>query len=313
MSGEPKFSVVIPTYNRLEFLKQALSSVWAQTFTNYEIIVVDDGSNDGTMQYLQSLEQRVKGVCQPNQGPGAARNRGVREARCDYVAFLDSDDLWFPWTLEIYCEVIEKHQHPSFVAGKPHCFWDERALDEVVPESTQAQAFSDYLASGDQWRWWGASSFVIRSDAFIAVNGFTEERINGEDADLALRLGVTPGFIQITAPATFGYREHAASTMKDLRRTVAGAWANIRSEQKGRYPGGLARAFERRRILTRHTRPVALNCLQEGLHREAWGLYLSSFAWNVWLGRIRYLAGFPALAVATEMRRTLTSKTRRRS
>jgi GT2 family glycosyltransferase len=175
-------------------------------------------------------------------------------------------------------------------------------VGKVVASATRAERFSNYLTSGDQWRWWGVSSFVIRRDAFAAVGGFTEEWVNGEDADLALRLGEAPGFVQITAPETFAYREHADSAIKDVKRTLAGAWSKVRAEQKGRYPGGPARAAERRRILTRHIRPVTLSCLREGFRREAWALYVSTFVWNASVGRLKYLAAFPFFAVAEEFR-----------
>ena len=100
------FSVVIPTYNRLPLLKEALDSVWRQTLTNYEVIVVDDGSTDGTARFARSMGQSIKLLEQTNRGPGAARNLGLEHARGQYVAFLDSDDLWFPWTLDIYAQCI---------------------------------------------------------------------------------------------------------------------------------------------------------------------------------------------------------------
>src|SRR5215470_7796162 len=103
----PLFSVVIPSFNRVAFLATALNSIFTQRFTDFEIIVVDDGSTDATMDYLQSLEDRIEVFRQPNQGPGAARNRGARQAGGAYLAFLDSDDLWFPWTLEVYRYVIQ--------------------------------------------------------------------------------------------------------------------------------------------------------------------------------------------------------------
>src|SRR5262245_14921483 len=95
----PEFSIVIPTYNRLDFFKEAISSVWAQTHTDYEVIVVDDGSTDGTGEWLAAQCKRVRAITQVNSGPGAARNSGTREARGRYVAFLDSDDVWPSWTL----------------------------------------------------------------------------------------------------------------------------------------------------------------------------------------------------------------------
>jgi GT2 family glycosyltransferase len=300
----PLFSIVIPTFNRVALLSTTLQSIFAQRFADYEIIVVDDGSTDGTMDFLRSLGQRLKSFHQPNQGPGAARNLGACHARGAYLAFLDSDDLWFSWTLEVYRNVIHHHREPSFVAGKPFIFSNNNELGKVVPGAARTERFSDYLTSGDQWRWCGVSSFVIRREAFEAVGGFTDEWVNGEDADLALRLGEVPGFVQITAPVTFAYREHAKSAMKDLRRTLAGAWSEVRAEQAGRYPGGRARAAERRRILTRHTRPVTLSCLQQGLQREAWMLYRDTIAWNARQRRGKYLAAFPVLAAISRLRTT---------
>lgn len=297
------FSVIVPTFNRVGLLENALRSILVQRCTQFEIIVVDDGSTDGTGQFLQSLGNRINVVTQSNRGPGSARNLGARYAKGKYLAFLDSDDVWFPWTLEVYRDVVEDYCEPSFIVGKPFLFSTERELDEPIACETQTQKFGDYLASGDQWRWWGVSSFVIRRDAFAAAGGFVEEWINGEDADLALRLGVAPGFVQITAPTTFAYREHAVNATKDLKRTAAGARSNVQAERTGRYPGGRIRAPERRRILTRHTRPVTITCLQHGLRRDAWSLYFSTFAWNASLRRAKYLAAFPVLAVIEEVRR----------
>jgi GT2 family glycosyltransferase len=302
------FSVIIPTYNRCGLLAVTLKSVFSQSFKDFEIIVVDDGSTDGTMAYLHSLSQlRLKVLHQSNQGPGAARNLGTRHASGSYLAFLDSDDLWFPWTLDVYRDVILTYKSPSFVVGRPRVFSSDCELNSVVLNHTNTQRFDDYFASGDQWRWWGVSSFVIRRDAFVAVGGFTNACVNGEDADLALRLGTSPGFIQITAPVTFAYRDNPESATKDMGRTLSGAWTHVCAEHTGRYPGGRLRAAERRRILTRHTRPLTLSCLEQGLRREAWALYVSTFVWNASLGRLKYLAAFPFLAIANLFNRRKAS------
>lgn len=300
----PLFSVVIPSFNRVALLGSALGSVFAQRFADFEIIVVDDGSTDGTRDYLNSLGRRIKLFRQPNRGPGAARNLGARHATGKYLAFLDSDDLWFPWTLELYRDVIHDYCEPAFLAGKPYVFSDNDELHKVKLGAARVEQFADYLASADRWRWWGASSFIIRRDAFVAVGGFTDKWVNAEDADLALRLGVAPGFIQITHPTTFAYREHKGSAMKDVKRTFAGTWSMVCAERGKHYPGGKLRALERHRILTRHTRPVTFGCLRQGLRREAWMLYRETFAWNARQGRVKYLAGFPALAAISRLRAT---------
>jgi glycosyltransferase involved in cell wall biosynthesis len=279
--------------------REALESLFALTFTDYEVIVVDDGSTDDTDRVVAGFGSRLRPLKQANRGPGAARNFGASQAKGEYLAFLDSDDVLFPWSLQKYAEIIAACGKPAFIAGKPFRFGHVIELTTACDERQSAESFGDYYASGDQWRWWGASSFVVRRDAFQAVGGFTDEWINGEDADLAMRLGVSSGFVQITAPHTFGYREHAASAMKDTRRTLAGAWHQVRAEQQARYPGGPDRARERWQILTRHIRPVALDCLRLGLRQDAWGLYRSMFRWHLALGRWKYLAGFPMKSLAS--------------
>lgn len=291
------FSIVIPTYNRLSMLKQSLNSIWQQTYTNYEVIVVDDGSTDGTQEYLQSLGDRVSMLTQSNRGPGAARNLGINQARGDYVAFLDSDDLWFPWTLKTYSEVIWKSGCPSFIAGKPAIFMSEAELSNLAYTDTTFNEFRDYLSSGDEWRWWGVSSFVINKNILKVSGGFVEINMNGEDADLALKLGDAPGFVQIKTPYTFAYRDHPANVTKNLTKTLSGIWYKLNMELSSGYPGGAVRAKERWRILTRHIRPVTLDCLKQNQNAEAWKLYWATFRWHLLLGRRKFLIGFPIKAI----------------
>lgn len=298
MNGNPlfnpvDFSVIIPTYNRATLLNRTLESVLAQTFKDFEVIVVDDGSTDNTASVTASYQGKVRFFRQQNRGPGAARNLGAKHAAGRYLAFLDSDDLWFPWTLETYRRVIEQHQWPAFLAGKPLRFREEQEWLAAGQGEPRVLAFPDYLASSNEWRWWGASSFVIRRDAFLAAGEFTHESVNGEDADLALRLGTQPGFVQITEPATFAYREHEVSMMKHLPKTLMGIWLGVNNELAGNYPGGASRARERWQILTRQARPATFDCLRQGLRRDAWKLYLTLFRWHVILRRWKYLAGFP--------------------
>jgi glycosyltransferase involved in cell wall biosynthesis len=307
----PLFSVIVPTFNRVALLRSTLESVFAQQVEEFELTVVDDGSTDGTVNYLQSLGKKVRFLQQANRGAGPARNFGARCAQGRYLAFLDSDDLWFPWTLQVYREVIERYDFPAFIAGKPRIFSGELDLNTVPFAAPRARGFADYFSSGgptfptspagvawidDEFRWLSGSSLVLRRDAFNDVGGFTEEWVNDEDTDLALRMGVAPGFVQITAPATFAYREHAAGVSKDHKRLLAGTWARVRTEREGRYPGGNARAAERRRIITRHIRPVTLSCIRLGLIREGWGLYWAAFAWHASLSRVKYLIAFPLYA-----------------
>lgn len=298
-----QFSVIIPTFNRSSMIVETLDSVFAQRLADFEVLVVDDGSTDDTVAILQTYAGRLRVLVQPNRGPGAARNLAAEHARGEYLAFLDSDDMWFPWTLETYAQVLRgSTDAPALVVGKPQVFGRTEDLRKIDDAPCTVTAFSDYYASGDEWRWYGASSFVIRADAFRAVGGFAPVWINGEDADLAMRLGTSAGFVQVTSPMTFGYRDHGGSLVSQTGRTLAGVQFQLRTELDGGYPGGASRARERREILTRQVRPMILTCLAERRFAAAWQLYWSTWSWHLALGRLRFLLGFPLLALQAVMR-----------
>ncbi|MGH7451509.1 MAG: glycosyltransferase family 2 protein, partial [bacterium] len=104
----PLVSVIIPTFNRLKYLKEAVASVFAQTYAHWELIVVDDGSTDDTLHYVSTLDDpRVRLVSETHSGnPARMRNVGVAHARGEYVAFLDSDDLWESDKLAVQLEYL---------------------------------------------------------------------------------------------------------------------------------------------------------------------------------------------------------------
>ncbi len=101
MSTRPRYSIVIPTYNRAATVRNTLSGCFAQTVSDIEVIVVDDGSSDNTVEVLKGVDDaRLVVLQQVNAGPAAARNHGMRAAKGEYIAFLDSDDVWYPSFLE---------------------------------------------------------------------------------------------------------------------------------------------------------------------------------------------------------------------
>ena len=113
---EKLVSVIIPTYNREDLIKDAISTVLAQTYKNFEIIVVDDGSEDGTAEVVRGFgDERIKYIFQENSGVSAARNNGIKNASGEYVAFLDSDDLWHPEKLEKQLSVLENNPEAGVV------------------------------------------------------------------------------------------------------------------------------------------------------------------------------------------------------
>ncbi len=286
-----KFSVIIPFYNREAYVDSVLTSVEAQSEKDFEIIAVDDGSTDRTWELLNSHPAKPKCIRIENSGAAIARNAAVARASGDYLAFLDSDDLWFPETLALYSKVIEESFNPSVVTGNPAIFEDNGLPAEQSGDTELLkEQFTDYLEAYDAWRWFGVSSFVIRRDEFNKAGGFTSYRINAEDADLMLKLAGSPGFVHIRQPATFAYRRHQSNLTKDQSMNLSGLSHIVATELSGGYPGNSKHQRRNRRIIiTRHLRPVILALLQSGMAKEAWPLFRASLPWHLQQLRFRFL------------------------
>ncbi len=291
----PFFSVVIPTYNRRGMLERALNSVWLQTFTDYEVVIVDDGSTDETAAYLATLGTRIKTIRQQNRGPAAARNAGARIARGTYLAFLDSDDELLPSALACYERAIAANGSPSFLSGSLADFrnGDERPSDEGA--SFAFRRFENYFSAAEEGIYVGASHLAVRREALMAAGGFDETLLVGEDHDLALRLGAAPGFVTITSPPSVARRQHAGSISRDGKSTYYGLATIVQRARNGRY--GERRDFRRsaRAIVSAHARSSTVG-LARGRHTKyASLLYLRALGLNIRQHRWRYIAAFPLL------------------
>ncbi len=295
------FSVVIPSYNREAYIGATLGSVFAQSCEDYEVIVVDDASTDGTTTVVRGFDERVRLFEQANAGPGAARNVGIEQARGEYVAFLDSDDLWFPWTLETLRHLIEAHGRPAIISGRPVMFADEAELSRVSCGRAEREVYADYFACDPSLVLPGAGLMAARAGALRAVGGFIRERVYCEDADLYMRMGEAKGVVSVRSPFTLAYRRHAGTAMMNFDLIVAGVRRMVRQERAGAYPGGAARARERRLILAHQCRCAALNCLDAGHWRHARDVYMDSLAWNIAARRWAFVVGLPGLVLATAL------------
>jgi len=188
----PEVSVVLPTFNRLQYLRPAIDSVFAQTFTDWELILADDGSQGETAAYVAALANppRVKVLRLAHTGnPGAVRNAACREARGEYVAFLDSDDVWLPTKLA---------QQVTSLRAHPERGWGHTAFS-VIDESGEP-------LRGARSRWWPAAegwileglikmetviaipSVIVRRKLLEQLGGFDLQQRMCEDYDLWLRL-----------------------------------------------------------------------------------------------------------------------------
>lgn len=292
----PLFSIVIPAYNREKFVGAALRSVMAQSCVDWECIVVDDGSRDGTCAAVREFaaqEPRIRLLVQANGGPGAARNTGAAAAKGRYLAFLDSDDLWMPWTLETYREVLRQADWPEYLAGTLRLFAEDAQTADWIKEPLRIAVYKDATAAcahGGVVA--GVPMTVVSADVFRRIGGFLEDRLNAEDHDLTLRCGDCRGFAFVAAPVAVAYRQHGDQETAGQAKAMAGMMRLVARERAGDYPGGPARAGERRRIIAAHARPACLTAVRAGEPMAAWRLYKATFFWQLAARRWRFLAGF---------------------
>jgi hypothetical protein len=300
----PLFSIVIPTFNRAKLIGATLESVFAQSFNDFEVIVVDDGSVDQTEAAIVPWRDRLTLLKQDNQGPGPARNLGARHARGEYLCFLDSDDLWLPWTLAYVKDLLERFDRPSLIASMPMAFRDAGDVASTNPPGIDeaVEQYSDYLAADPISIFPGAGAMVVRADAFAHSGGFASTRMGAEDAELFLRLGTEPGFVFVRKPVLVAYRMHPGSFSIDVDAGLKGRWELIRLERESRFPGGAQRERDRIGIIASHCRSGSIVALRAGKVGEALRLYRASAGWQLRLGRWKYLLALPVLAIRAAVR-----------
>ena len=189
-AGDPLVSVIIPAYKVASFIKTTLDSVLSQTFTDYEIIVINDGSPDTEEleRQIESYSNSINYLTQPNQGAGAARNAGIRAARGKYVAFLDGDDFWLPEFLKEQVALISSDGGFDLVYADAinlqGATFSRTSNMDVNPSSGFVTAESLRTGKCNVI----TSSVVARRDLIIEVGLFDESFPNSQDFDLWLRL-----------------------------------------------------------------------------------------------------------------------------
>ncbi|UCD28409.1 MAG: glycosyltransferase [Planctomycetota bacterium] len=196
-TATPAVSVIIPTYNRADLLVTTLDSVAAQTFKDYEIVVVDDGSDDGTRELIESREQKIRYIWQENQGVAEARNHALRVSHAGFVAFLDSDDIWKPDFLERTVARLREHPEEDLV------FTDFVSIDA---DGKVLRGHRKIPHTGDITTWLFDSSFihtssvVAKSKVLRDAGGFDGRLTHNEDYDLWLRLSLRYRFGLVPEP-----------------------------------------------------------------------------------------------------------------
>ena len=221
----PLVSIVIPVYNGERFLRESLESVFAQTFQDYEVLCVDDGSTDGSPALLKEYGARVRVIRQANAGQSAARNAGVEAAVGRFVAFLDQDDRWYPSKLAQ--QVATLNAEPDVVLV--HCNYDKmdssgHMLAAGVALAERASALASPLGRLVGEALIFPSAMLVRRDVFQRVGGFGPELRGYEDFDLIARLKLEGRFV-LVPESGMAYRVHTGGFSQ------AGGLAIIRSRE----------------------------------------------------------------------------------
>ncbi len=220
----PKVSVVIPAYNAMAYLPETVESVLRQTFTDFEVLIVDDGSSDHIAEWAsQATDPRVKLISQQNQGVSVARNTGIAQAKGEYVAFLDADDLWEPTKLEKQDQCLEDKPEVGLVytwtllineQGKPTGIVYNSQVEGNVWEQI---LIGDIVCSG--------SSAMVRRVCFETAGDFDPNLSSAADFDMWTRIAAHYPFAVLKEFLVY-YRQYSSSMsrnrhkmMQDLRIT----------------------------------------------------------------------------------------------
>lgn len=182
----PRVSVIIPTYNRAALVQEAVASVLAQTYRDFELLVVDDGSTDGTLAALAPWDGEVRVLSRPSRGGvSAARNTGIAGARGEWLAFLDADDLWLPEKLARQMAFMEAK--PRLLLSQTEEIWVRRGV-KVNPPRTHAKAGGDIFLRSLERCLVSPSAALLHRRLLDDHGVFDEELPAAEDYDLWLRL-----------------------------------------------------------------------------------------------------------------------------
>jgi glycosyltransferase involved in cell wall biosynthesis len=236
----PQVSVIIPTYGHRDYVLQTLGSVFSQTFSDYEIIVINDGSPDDTAQLLAPLAAagRIRYFEQPNAGQSNARNRGLREARGEFIALLDDDDIWPADKLSWQVQFMQDNPGVGAVAGD-RVWWDGVSQPPPArPETGPRLLTAESLFSGNPIA--SPGQVLLRRKLVEELGGFDPRIWGADDFDLWFRICRVSRY-ELYDRIALLYRAHASNASRHLDRMLANTrrvmeW-HVRQADQSKLPG----------------------------------------------------------------------------
>ncbi|NEP60707.1 MAG: glycosyltransferase [Symploca sp. SIO2G7] len=286
----PTISVIIPAYNAEDTIKETVVSILNQTFTDFELIVINDGSQDSTLEVVSSIsDSRIRVFSYSNAGVSAARNRGIAEARGEYISFIDADDLWTSDKLESQLTALQANAQAAVAYSWTD--WIDESGQFLRPGSHiksngnvySELLFRDFVASG--------SNPLIRKEAFTKVGGFDESLTPAADWEMWLRLANKYEFVNVPA-AQILYRVSPNSMSANIWRMEAESLAII---DRAFAQGAESLQSLKKQVLGERYKYLTLKAVEGKLERKR-GLSAARFFWQAirydpsWLTRIKLMS-----------------------
>jgi glycosyltransferase involved in cell wall biosynthesis len=270
----PLISVIIPVYNGEKTIQETIESVLNQTFTDFELIVINDGSQDATLEIVERIQEpRLKAFSYANAGQATSRNRGVSHACGEYISFIDADDLWTPDKLEAQLRALQDNSQAAVAYSWTKC------IDELGNFSRRGSHIS---VSGDVYAKLLLIDFIengsnplIRAQAIAEVGGFDESMTPSEDRDLWLRLAARYHFVAVPSPQVL-YRQSPNSASANILRMEA---ASLRVIEQAFSQAPEFLQYLKQSSLANIYKGLTFKALEEPLERQR-GLTAARLLWN---------------------------------
>ncbi|MDF5707842.1 MAG: glycosyltransferase family 2 protein [Nostoc sp. S4] len=208
----PKVSIIIPAYNAMTYLPETLKSILFQTFTDFEVLIINDGSTDNIVQWASELpDPRVRLIVQENQGVATARNTGIERAKGKYIAFLDADDLWEPTKLEKQVHYLKNHPEVGLLHTSMMLIdFQGNSLGRIITSNAEGNALKKLLEKNTIV----TSSVIVRSYCLQKVGKFNSNLRSSEDWDMWIRIATNYPLAVIKEPLVY-YRQHNNNMTKN--------------------------------------------------------------------------------------------------
>lgn len=268
-----RVTALIPTYNSERYIRETVESVLVQTYPIHEILVVDDGSTDRTQDALSPYGDRIRYIKQINAGPPAARNRGLALATGEWIALLDSDDLWVPTKTERQIEYVQQHPQCGLVYTDMKTFDDTGIIEESVKVSRNlrlpsGRIFPEMFAE----TLFQTSAVLLRRSCLESTGGFDASLKMGDDYELFLRVAHDFDCGYVDQPLVL-YRQHSAQGTRTWGKQLQGGvpWeVLVLKKIVERYPETI-HELGRDEVYQRLSKPyaaLAYACMAEGDHKN---------------------------------------------